>query len=132
MWFKLVCNMKLYMIQTDLLYETIHDSIWFVIWNYMWFKLVCNMKLYVIQTDLLYETIHDSIWFVIWNYTWFKLICYMKLGVCEMTSSELFMCIFCIVDTLFYSSCSLILGKSPDKLKRNINLRFQGEEGMVG
>lgn len=33
-------------------------------------------------------------------------------------------------DALFQSSCSQLLKKSPDKLKRMLNLRFEGEEGM--
>ncbi|XP_045196907.2 E3 ubiquitin-protein ligase HACE1-like isoform X2 [Mercenaria mercenaria] len=33
-------------------------------------------------------------------------------------------------DALFQSSCSQILKKSPDRLKRMLNLRFDGEEGM--
>lgn len=33
-------------------------------------------------------------------------------------------------DDIFHSSCSQILKKSPDTLKRWFNLRFEGEEGM--
>ncbi|KAL4232649.1 E3 ubiquitin-protein ligase [Mactra antiquata] len=33
-------------------------------------------------------------------------------------------------DVLFRSSCSQIMEKDPEKLKRNLNLRFHGEEGM--
>ncbi|XP_052811362.1 E3 ubiquitin-protein ligase HACE1-like isoform X2 [Mya arenaria] len=33
-------------------------------------------------------------------------------------------------DSLFQSSCDQVLQMNPDRLKRNFNLRFQGEEGM--
>ncbi|XP_060597968.1 E3 ubiquitin-protein ligase HACE1-like [Ruditapes philippinarum] len=33
-------------------------------------------------------------------------------------------------DALFQSSCSQVLKKNPDRLKRMLNLRFDGEEGM--
>jgi hypothetical protein len=36
-----------------------------------------------------------------------------------------------LIDALFQSSCSQVLKKNPDRLKRMLNLRFDGEEGMV-
>ena len=48
-----------------------------------------------------------------------------------MFSKSMHNIFYLISDRIFHSSCERVLKEDPDKLKKGLALKFDGEEGMV-